>query len=386
MCLIKLKLFLANTLFLIFWISIETLFAQRSAASKLYGVTIDDVTGLKDIRSSLSAHCQKMTARIVFDENIPATDYKSAVDTIHVVAYTMGELVDSYAMKNYSLSSYLSRTNEYFNLLGGKVDIWEIGNEVNGEWCGTIQSVISKISGAYSLVKKAGGKTALTLYYNPNCYSVAKNEMFFWVNNFLPDSMKKSLDYVLVSYYEDDCNDFQPNWQTVFDSLHVLFPNSLLGIGECGTALSPKKADLMKKYYSLNISTAGFIGGNFWWYYKTDCVPKTKALWDTLNKHLCAPTSIMPIPKPSPAFNIRAYPNPFHQTIQLEIESGKSLEITGQILNLLGTEFARFEIKYNSSENKFYQIPLINPMPNGIYFLKLRGLEGTVNMVKILKD
>ena len=26
--------------------------------------------------------------------------------------------------------------------------------------------------------------------------------------------MKKQLDYVLVSYYEDDNDDYQPNWQT----------------------------------------------------------------------------------------------------------------------------------------------------------------------------
>jgi hypothetical protein len=96
--------------------------------------------------------------------------------------------------------------------------------------------------------------------------------------------MKNGLDYVLVSYYEDDCNNYQPNWQQVFDSLHVIFPNAKLGIGECGTTNANRKAEYITRYYTMNITTPNYIGGYFWWYYRQDCVPwNTKPLWQVLD-------------------------------------------------------------------------------------------------------
>jgi hypothetical protein len=174
--------------------------------------------------------------------------------------------------------------DEYVNLLGDKVDIWEIGNEINGEWLGPKDTVIAKIIYGYIRMKKLDKKIALTLYYNHNCWENPENEMFRWVNKNLPYKISTNTDYVLVSYYEDDCNNYQPNWQQVFDSLHVLFPNSKLGIGECGTTNQSKKAEYINRYYRMNITTPNYIGGYFWWYYRQDCVPwNTKPLWQVLD-------------------------------------------------------------------------------------------------------
>ena len=107
--------------------------------------------------------------------------------------------------------------------------------------------------------------------------------MFRWINDNVPMNMKDSLDYVFVSYYEDDCDDIQPDWQSVFDSLHVIFPNSRLGIGECGTKFPERKESYINRYYSMDINTPNFVGGYFWWYFKQDCVPYTKKLWSVLN-------------------------------------------------------------------------------------------------------
>ncbi|MBI5402044.1 MAG: T9SS type A sorting domain-containing protein [Ignavibacteriae bacterium] len=251
--------------------------------NRMWGVTIDAVGGLNAVVTSLQNLCKKPTTRIVFDEFIPASDYVNAVNQIHNVSFIMGELLDSYYMNQYSLAQYVARTNEYVNLLGSKVDIWEIGNEINGEWLGNTADVVAKMDTAYSIVKAQNKKTELTLYYNQDCWSNPKNEMFYWVNKNVSTKLRNGLDYVLVSYYEDDCNGLQPNWQKVFDSLHVLFPNSKLGIGECGTVVSGKKAAYINRYYKMNITTPNYIGGYFWWYYKQDCVPYTNALWTTLN-------------------------------------------------------------------------------------------------------
>jgi hypothetical protein len=251
--------------------------------SKIYGVTLDAVDHLNDITESLSRLSKKPTTRIVFDESAPASQYVQTVDQIHNVSYIIGCIVDSYYMEDYTLDQYINRLNDYVNTLSNNVDIWEVGNEVNGEWLGSVDTVIMKITQGYSVLKNQNKKIALTLFYNENCWEKSENEMFYWINNSLPDSLKSGLDYVLVSYYEDDCNNFQPDWQRVFDSLHVIFPHSKLGIGECGTTKSSLKTSYMKRYYNMKIKTTGYIGGYFWWYFREDCVPYTKSLWKVLN-------------------------------------------------------------------------------------------------------
>ena len=258
-------------------------FASEADTNYVYGLTLDNISGLSDITPSLSDLCKKPTTRIVFDEWAAARYYQNPVTQIHNISFVMGEILDSYFMIHYNFPQYIERTQNYLDTLGSNVDIWEIGNEINGEWCGPTSDVIAKINAAYQIIKSNNKKTAITLYYNKNCWSNPENEMFRWVNNNLSKKMKNGLDYVLVAYYEDDCNGYQPNWQRVFDSLHTIFPNSKLGIGECGTNIPDKKALYMNNYYKLNITTPNYIGGYFWWYYKQDCVPQTDSLWTVFN-------------------------------------------------------------------------------------------------------
>ncbi|RPI16507.1 MAG: T9SS C-terminal target domain-containing protein [Ignavibacteriae bacterium] len=271
-----------------------------SQSTKVYGVTIDGIYPSAEIIDAIQSNPVKMTTRIVFDEGQPASLYSSFVDQLTTKSYIMGEILDSYYMKDITVAQYSARVQDYVNTMGNKVHIYEIGNEINGEWLGT--NVVEKMTNAYNIVKNAGQKTALTLYYNKNCWANSNNEMFKWTNNNVPASMKTGLDYVWVSYYEDDCNNYQPNWQVVFDSLHKIFPNSKIGIGECGTNNASLKVSYMTRYYNMNITTPNYVGGYFWWYYRQDCTPKTKALWSTLNnillnqnQQLSAPTLLSPV-------------------------------------------------------------------------------------------
>ena len=267
-------------LILIFAVSL-TGYSQSNR--KMYGITIDGIKNINNIVTSISNHRNRMTTRIVFDEWIPASDYTVAVNKLDSVSVIMGELLDSYYVKDYSFAQYRLRTDEYMNTLGTKVDIWEIGNEVNGEWLGQTDSVLAKINYAYQKSKAMQYRSALTLYYNKDCWEMPQNEMFRWVNENISSEMRSGLDYVFVSYYEDDCNNYQPNWQQVFDSLHVLFPNSNLGIGECGTNIANRKEEYINRYYKMHITTPRYIGGYFWWYYRQDCVPWTsKPLWGVI--------------------------------------------------------------------------------------------------------
>ena len=261
---------------------------ETVAGSKIFGVTIDDPWQQQaEIRAALASHTVKPFTRIVFDENVNASEYRDAVANIKPVSFIMGEILDSYYVSDYTVQQYLDRTVQYLDEFSESIDIWEIGNEVNGDWLGTIADVKAKIEGAYALVKDRGLTTALNLYYNKSCYyNKPEHEMFNWINTNISEEMKSGLDYVFFSYYEDDCEGVihtEAEWQQVFDSLHVLFPHAKLGFGEIGTAIAEKKAEYMERYYSLDISGSYFVGGYFWWYYKEDCVPKANALWDTLN-------------------------------------------------------------------------------------------------------
>jgi len=255
----------------------------------LYGVTIDDISELPAVIESLQRLAKKPTARIVFDETMGPAYYRKAAIAMSSVSWLMGEILDSAYVKRFSVTGYLNRTTRYLDSMGDIIHIWEVGNEVNGEWLGTTASVVAKITGAYDLVKARGKVTALTLYYNEDCWSRRSNEMFTWAQNNIPARMKQGLDYVLVSYYEEDCNDLRPDWPTVFAKLAAMFPNSRIGFGEIGTTDPARKADYLTRYYTMKINQPNYIGGHFWWYYREDMVPWTQPLWTTLNNAIQAP-------------------------------------------------------------------------------------------------
>jgi hypothetical protein len=249
----------------------------------LYGVTIDDISGLPQITESLARLAKRPTARIVFDEFVPPATYRDAAVAIARVAYVMGELLDSAYVADVTVAQYLERTAQYLDALADVVDIWEIGNEINGEWLGAGADVVAKMSGAFDLVKARGRTTALTLYFNQGCWSDPAHEMFTWAEANVPARLRQGLDYVLVSYYEDDCHNLRPDWPLVFERLAALFPASRIGFGEVGTEAAARKAEMLTRYYTMRLATPRYVGGYFWWYFRSDMVPHTQPLWSTLN-------------------------------------------------------------------------------------------------------
>jgi hypothetical protein len=277
-----------------------------AAPTWVWAITIDDPwTDGAAIVDSLASFEQSMTVRIVFDEGMTAAEYDAPVRDIAAVAAVQGELVDSLYVPNYTLAEYVDRATEYLDQLGDVVSIWEVGNEINGEWVGDAAEVSAKMLGAYQAVKAHGGRTALTLYYNGlydggqptenNCWSTADNQMQVWAEANVPAEMKAGLDYVWVSCYEDDCLGIQPDWPLVFADLAAMFPNSQLGVGECGTLMVASKVDYVDRYYrDLLVTDPRFVGGFFWWWGKQDFVPKTNPLWQTLQDAMNAREATWP--------------------------------------------------------------------------------------------
>jgi hypothetical protein len=263
--------------------------APAVAPGEIYGVTVDKITDLNQLVASLAHLPGRPTVRIAFDPGLSPVYYARAVDEIGRVAGIMALPVDSSEVTGYTTAQYVARFRVYLNAFKHKVALWEIGNEVNGDWLGPAGTVSEDIKGAYNAVRQAGGQTALTLSYEPGC----GDDMFAWSAAHIPAAIRDGLDYALVSYYADDCNGVQPSaarWTAVFRRLHTLFPHAKLGFGEVGTHPGdPAAAKLatLDRYYRLRIDVPGYIGGYFWWYYAEDMVPYQRTiLWRALSSVL----------------------------------------------------------------------------------------------------
>jgi len=257
----------------------------------LHGVTVDDVSNLSGIVASLAALPHEPTARIVFDEGQPPSYYAQPVAAVHGVAHVLGAILDSQYVTTVSVPQYAQRTSSYLAALGGDVDVWEVGNEINGNWLGATSDVVAKMTGAFDLVKAAGGRTELTLYGCSD--SGAEYDMITWVQANVPARLLTGLDYVLVSYYEGDCGAPRTDWTGAFQQLRALFPTAGLGFGEVGyvdgsgndiaPADEASASSYLQRYYGMQVPVPGYVGGHFWWYFAEDMVPSSKPLFGVLS-------------------------------------------------------------------------------------------------------
>jgi hypothetical protein len=84
---------------------------------------------------------------VVFDTDEPGSYYLKPIQSFRPVAYVMGELMDSSYACSYSVPGIISFTQNYTATLGSLVDIWEVGNEVNGSWLCNSSSARHRSSG-----------------------------------------------------------------------------------------------------------------------------------------------------------------------------------------------------------------------------------------------
>jgi len=259
----------------------------------LYGVTVDDVTHRATIVQSETHLPDTPTTRIYFDVKHSASYYSAAVDALRPHSYVLGELLDSSDETKISVAAFDARVKSYLAEFGGRVDTWEIGNEVNGDWLGSYSAVAQRLITAYRDVHAAGLRTALTFYYNVGCGDgPSELSPIAFTKRYVPTSVRAELDYALLSYYESDCHRRRPSvatWTTYFAQLHGLYPNAMLGFGEIGMnhpatpQTLPTAKSLIAHYYGLGITYPYFVGGYFWWYYYEDCLPyKSKPLWQSI--------------------------------------------------------------------------------------------------------
>lgn len=281
----------ALTSFLVLTVSPIVASAQ-TATEPLYGVTIDNIGKIKTIVSAESRLPNRPTTRVYFNVSEPASYYRAAVSDVDSVGNVMGELLDSSDATRITASAFQTRVESYLSTLGSAVTIWEVGNEVNGDWTGPYSDGSAKLFEAYTDVAAQGATAALTLYANEfapdNCGDgFSELTPVQYSQQYVPASVRDGLTYVFESYYPTQCqNTYPTNAQvaTEMQQLHALYPNALLGFGETGLPRPAIKRTLatadrvMSWAYSLNPRLPYYVGGYFWWYARQDAFTRKKPL------------------------------------------------------------------------------------------------------------
>jgi hypothetical protein len=293
-----------------------------ASGSQLYGVTFDDVSNVSGELDLLANLPHMPSTRIYFDPNNGgASTYLTPSTTFYPKSYIVGEVADSSAMPNFTTSSIGSWANSLISTLGPCVDVWEVGNEINGDWLlrsGTDAApTMAKMETVYDAVTNPNNLTArskltaLTFFYEGepndpnNCIATSNggNDMFTWIKtNFQTsptaetEKIRKGLNYVLISWYPDLCNNIQPIWPAIYEKLAAIFPNAYLGFGELGTGNpyygSQYEKNLINAYYpmvrngivwpgtttEIAYMKAHYVGGYFWWYAAEEMVPRSSSV------------------------------------------------------------------------------------------------------------
>lgn len=268
--------------------------ARFSVESSIWkGITIDSCYEADAVVASLSGLKSRPITRVVLDPGTSPKDYSAAVAKMHTVSDIMGSAVDSAPPNgNLTVEAYRARMSEFMDGLGKDVDVWEIGNEVNGDWTGDSATMGAKIQAGFEEAKARKRPTALTLFYS-DYYQGKDREMSAWAMQYLSAAVRNGVDYVLVSFYTDTATGPQPDWEKQFAALGRVFPKAKLGFGELGLrkadfTLSDDeagKAALIRRYYNMPSPCAKrFIGGYFWWTFRQDAVPKSKPLWSVFQE------------------------------------------------------------------------------------------------------
>lgn len=281
--------------------------ADRALPLPLRGVTADSVDGLTDLVTALKAHHAVPTVRIVMDPDSTPADYAPAIDRIRPHAYVMAQLLDSTAMAAMSPAQVRQRARAFTGALAGRVDLWEVGNELNGAWVGRNPAEINaKALAAWQVVSiERHMRSAITLNYwsGPDCYEKSWEPTLVFARD-MPAKLRRGVDVVFLSIYETACEPVQQptaaQLAKTLVALGRLFPTAQLGIGEVGAQgradglpadpTLAEKQRIARRYYGMQAELAArvgprFVGGYFWWYYAEDAVPRLRAqsLWPVLD-------------------------------------------------------------------------------------------------------
>jgi hypothetical protein len=260
--------------------------APAPPSTPLFGVTVNEVRRVQETAAELRALPERATVRVYLDEREAVSYYEAPVAELAGAGAVMGELLDSSEERAVSVAAFQAHVESELSALAGSVAIWEVGNEVNGNWTGPYETVEAKLAESYEDVAATGLPSALTLYANnfgPEHCGDGEAELtpLQFSERYVPASVAQGLSYVLLSYYPTQCGGREPSSAEVrayLERLHALYPNAALGFGEVGLPHPASRHTLaearqiMRWAYSLAPGLPYYVGGYFWWYAAEDAL------------------------------------------------------------------------------------------------------------------
>lgn len=273
--------------------------ARNTPGPHWWGVTVDRINNYVSVTASIADLVQRDAGRgyvrVVFDEGVPATTYDGIVtEMLGSNLVVVGQILDSSAMSGYSLPAFQARVQEYVDHFP-QIAVWEIGNEVNGEWLGT--NTIDKLEYAAAYVKAADPNdlTMLTFYWQMGTAGASGNSLFQWIADNVTPAFAANVDVVALSAYIGDAP-LGIAHDEVFERLRALFPTQQIAMGELGywepgttrawwwrSRLRPDttvRRALARHMYLANLAFDYSLGGVFWWFYYGEMWGKTALWWD----------------------------------------------------------------------------------------------------------
>ena len=276
---------------------------RQEGASRLpwWGVTVDRRNNYPDVISSIADLVDRRPGaayvRIVFDQGVGPESYDAIVqEAERQGVVVVGQVFDSAYMRHATVAEFEARWRSYVDHFPN-IHIWEVGNEVNGEWLGS--DVPEKVAFAARYVKATNPNdtTILTLFWQMGTADGPANSVFQWARDQISPALVADTDVIALSTWVGGAP-LGIAHDEVFTRLSAMFPGKRIAMGELGywepgtsrvwwwrsqrDPTTAVRAALARHMYLANLSFPSSVGGGFWWYYVTE-MSQRKALWATLH-------------------------------------------------------------------------------------------------------
>lgn len=168
------------------------------------GFTIDDIDRVDEVIAVVKKLPFRPICRVVIDypERKPV-EYRAPIARLAQVCDVMVQVRDSYAEKidPLSVAAYVDLFEALFILLDDYAVIYEIGNEVNGNWLPS--DIAEKVRKCYSRAQTLSVRTAVTFFLE------TPGGMGQW-------AVKNDIrcDVAMISWYPRSNPGFNPQWDT----------------------------------------------------------------------------------------------------------------------------------------------------------------------------
>lgn len=270
-------------------------FTGYDGGPPLWGFTLTDMRADNpDVRSAaeLARQTDRPTAvRLVFDLERGVDAYREKVaEASRAGLVVVGQILDSTDMAEVDMDRWQRRVAEFVDGLP-EVGVWEVGNEINGDWLGS--QVSEKVDYAARYVREhTSARTMITLLWQLG-EGKKDTSMFTWVDENLAPSTRALIDEVGLSLYPDT-HPLGVSLDRVMLTLDREFASSRLSVTELGYRVpgtphtwwwgstdEQEAKRVIADYYGRAIRGYPYSsGGPYWWLF-TQEAPQDSPLWST---------------------------------------------------------------------------------------------------------